>query len=77
LSDECPSVSTCPIFSGILKDKITTTQIYKKQYCLAGPEARNNCRRFQCKEKYGKVPDKLLPNSNKSVKDIGRENGWL
>ena len=39
----------------------------KPQYCEAGIEGGNNCRRFQCKQKFGKVPENLLPNSNKSL----------
>jgi hypothetical protein len=76
MNDVCPSAEKCPIFTGILKDKSFTTKAYKEQYCEAGIEGRNNCRRFQCKQKFGKVPENLLPNSNKSLDDIQKENNW-
>ncbi|URA10343.1 hypothetical protein [Thermospira aquatica] len=77
MSDICPNVAKCPIFTGILKDRTFTTNAYKQLYCEAGLEGRNKCKRFQCKQKYGKVPDNLLPNSIKTLEEIGRENNWL
>jgi len=76
MNDICPMAEKCPIFSGILKGKDFTTKSYKSQFCEAGTEGRNNCRRFQCKQKYGKVPENLLPNSNQTIDAIGKENNW-
>ncbi|HNZ27239.1 MAG TPA: hypothetical protein PK385_02350 [Spirochaetota bacterium] len=70
----CPSAEKCPIFSGILKGKDYTTKSYKAKYCEAGVEGRNSCKRFQCKQKFGKVPDTLLPNTYKTLDEIQRES---
>lgn len=72
MSDICPNSITCPIFSGVLKGKEFTTKAYKKQYCEAGVEGRNNCMRYQVKQKVGVVPPDLLPNSTKSIDEIIR-----
>lgn len=77
MNDICPSADGCPIFQGILKNKEFTTQLYKKEYCEAGEPGREKCRRWQCKQKYGMVPDKLLPNSFKTLDQIGHENRWI
>ncbi len=69
----CPSSPKCPIFTGILKDKFFTTKAYKAQFCEAGEEGRNNCLRWQCKQKFGKVPEDLLPNTNKTLEQIYEE----
>lgn len=66
----CKNYEKCPIYSGILKDKVTTAQGYRKQYCDAGEAGWNNCKRYQVKEKTGKCPPDLLPNSFKSVEDV-------
>jgi hypothetical protein len=71
----CPNAEKCPIFNGILKGKEYSTKAYKTQYC-ENPDKREECRRWQCKQKFGKVPDNLLPNSGKSIEEIGRENNW-
>ena len=73
----CPVYEKCPIFSGVLKGKNFTTSSYKKQYCEAGLDARNNCKRWLCRNKFGKAPDYLLPNSDKTLDEIGKENNWL
>lgn len=75
MSDICPSAEKCPIFNGILKNKAFTTNSYKTQYCEAGEKGRSICLRWQSKQKYGKVPETLLPNSNKSLQEIGKELG--
>ena len=77
MSEVCPSCEKCPIFCGILKDKSFTTSAYQDQFCKAGEEGRNKCRRWQCKQKYGKVPDNLLPNSNQTIEEIGQKNNWV
>lgn len=72
----CPAAEKCPIFNGILKDKSMATRMYQTQYCNAGVEGRNKCRRWQCRQRFGKVPDNLLPNSFKTLDEIARENNW-
>jgi len=69
----CKNFEKCPIYTGILNDKTTTTQIYKKQYCTNGKEGWENCRRYQVKEKTGKCPPDLLPNSFKTADQVVRE----
>jgi hypothetical protein len=76
MSQLCPSAEKCPIFNGMLKDKVVATKMYQTQYCEAGEEGRNKCRRWQSKERFGKVPPNLLPNSFKSLDDIARDNNW-
>ena len=76
MDNVCPYARTCPIFNGILKGKVFTTASYKKQYCEAGIEAWNTCRRYQCKQKFGRVPDDLLPNSTKTLDQIQKKYGW-
>jgi hypothetical protein len=66
----CKNYEKCPIYSGILKDKATTAQGYKKQFCDAGEAGWSKCKRFLVKEATGKCPADLLPNSFKSVEDI-------
>ncbi len=76
MPDICPAAAKCPIFNGILKDKKFVTENYKTKYCEAGEEGRIKCRRWQCKQKYGKVPENLLPNSIKSIEEIAKENKY-
>ncbi len=52
MSDICPFAEKCPIFGGILKDKVFTTKAYKDKYPEAGAEGRNACKRFQCKQRF-------------------------
>jgi len=73
----CPSAENCPIFKGILQHKDFTTKSYKMIYCESGLDGRKKCIRWQCKEKFGKVPDDLLPNSSKTLEEIGNENEWF
>ena len=75
--DLCPSAEKCPIFSGILQGRDYTTKVYQTKYCQSGENGRNDCRRWQCKQKFGQVPTDLLPNSIKTVDDIGKENEWI
>ncbi|HQJ40791.1 MAG TPA: hypothetical protein PK520_00930 [Exilispira sp.] len=76
MNDICPNAEKCPIFTGILKDKSFTTKAYKEQYCEAGIEAIKKCKRYQCKQRFGKVPENLLPNSGMSLDEIQKENNW-
>jgi len=66
----CKNFEKCPIYSGILEGKAITAKGYKVQYCEAGEKGWNLCKRYQVKERIGKVPPDLLPNSNKSIDDI-------
>ncbi len=68
----CSGIDKCPIYSGILQGKEFTTKAYKKMYCEAGEEGRNNCKRWQVKQRYGACPPNLLPNSIESVESIGK-----
>ncbi|NLT49331.1 MAG: hypothetical protein GXX85_00240 [Ignavibacteria bacterium] len=76
MADVCPSADKCPIFSGVLKGKEITSKNYRLQYCENGIVGRNNCKRWQCKNKFGKVPEQLLPNSKKTLEEIAAENNW-
>ena len=76
MNDICPSSEKCPIFGGILKDKKFTTESYKRLYCEAGEQGRLNCRRWQVKQRYGKVPPDLLPNAFHTVEEIGKANNY-
>jgi hypothetical protein len=67
----CPSVSQCPIFNGILKDKVITTKSFKQQYCEAGEGKFKYCKRYLTKQKFGKCPPDLLPNSSMTIEQIG------
>jgi hypothetical protein len=60
----------CPIYTGVLRDKTTTAQGYKQYFCEAGESGRHRCKRYMVKEKTGKCPPDLLPNSFKSVDEI-------
>jgi hypothetical protein len=66
----CKNFEKCPIYNGVLKDKTITAQGYKRQYCEAGETGWNSCKRYLVKEKTGKCPPDLLPNSYKSVDEI-------
>ena len=76
MNDICPSAEKCPIFTDILKGKDFTTKAYKRLYCEAGEKGRLNCRRWQVKQKYGKVPADFLPNPGKTAEEIGVENNY-
>jgi len=71
-ADTCPKAEKCPIFNGILKGT-EYTEVYKKLYCEAGEAGRLRCKRFQVAQVLGKCPEKILPNSPKSVDEIVKE----
>ncbi len=73
MKDKCQYADKCPIFTGILQDMVITTKVFKNQYCEAGIEGRNKCKRFQCMQKYGYVPDTVLPHSVQTLEDIAKE----
>ncbi len=58
---------TCPIHSGMLEATETT---YKRQYCYAGEESWESCKRFQVREIVGKCPLDILPDSPMSAEEI-------
>jgi hypothetical protein len=67
----CKNHEKCPIFNGVLIGKEYTISGYKKIYCN-NPSEKGwvACKRYIVKEKTGKCPPELLPNSNKSIEDI-------
>ena len=67
----CPNSPKCPIFNGILADKVTTAKAYRTKYCEAGPQGYKTCKRFLAKEKFGECPPNLLPNAGLSLDEIG------
>lgn len=71
-TNNCPKTPACPIFNGILKGT-EYTEVYQKQYCLAGEDGRKKCRRFQVATVTGKCPPNVLPNSSKTVDQIVTE----
>ncbi len=70
---KCESADACPIFSGLLKDREFTTKSYRSLFCESSEGQRNECRRWQCKEKYGSVPSDLLPNAKETVEELGKK----
>lgn len=70
MPDVCENFAKCPIYSGVLKDKQFSAASYKKNYCEAGSEGWKKCKRYQVKQRTGKCPPDLLPNSTKSVDEI-------
>jgi hypothetical protein len=67
----CKNYEKCPIFNGILGGKEATIKSYKKTYCTnPSPTGWVTCKRYIVKERIGKVPPELLPNSNKSIEEI-------
>ena len=47
-----------------------TETTYKRQYCYAGEESRESCKRFQVREIVGKCPLDILPDSPMSAEEI-------
>lgn len=72
----CPSTSSCPLFQGLLKNNKVTIEAYKIRYCQV-ENGNLECKRWQSAQKYGKAPHDLLPNSTKTLEEIGKENGWV
>lgn len=73
MNDVCPNFEKCPIYNDILKDKESTENAYKRQYCEAGEANWLRCKRYLVKEKYGKCPPNLLPNSLLSLEEIAEK----
>lgn len=66
----CKNYEKCPIYNGILVDKVVTANGYRKRYCEAGESGWSTCKRYQVKERTGVCPPELLPNSFKDVETI-------
>ncbi len=66
----CPNAEKCPIFNGILKDKLITAKGYRSQFCDAGVAAYSTCKRYQAKNTFGACPPDLLPNSFMTLEQI-------
>jgi hypothetical protein len=66
----CKNSAKCPIYGGVLKGMNFTTSAYRQKYCDAGSAGWDQCRRYQVKERAGKCPENILPNSFKSVEEI-------
>ena len=65
----CPNTPRCPIFSGVLQGT-QYTETYKRLYCEAGPTGRDKCMRYRVSQAVGKCPEKVLPNSSKTLEEI-------
>lgn len=66
----CKNYEKCPIYTGVLLGKEFTARSYRMQFCDAGEQGWSTCKRYLVKEKCGKCPPDLLPNSFKSVDEI-------
>lgn len=66
----CKNFEKCPIYTGVLVGKETTAKSYRAQFCDAGEDGWMKCKRYLVKEKAGKCPPDLLPNSFKTVDEI-------
>jgi len=69
----CKNYMKCPIYSGVLLGKESTSKSYKKQFCEAGENGWLACKRYQVKERTGICPPDLLPNSFKDIETIIKE----
>lgn len=69
----CKNYEKCPIYSGVLLGKDITAKGYKMQFCEAGEIGWSACKRYMVKERTGKCPPELLPNSFKDVERIIEE----
>ena len=67
MSNLCPNVARCPIYTGILEGKTMTIKAYKSIYC---ENKFKECKRYLVKEATGVCPPDLLPNSHLSIDEI-------
>lgn len=77
MSGNCPNAPKCPIFNGILSDKVMTAKSYRGLYCEANQSKWSSCKRYMSKERYGSCPPDLLPNSAMSLEKIGEKYGFI
>lgn len=70
MNETCENYVKCPIYSGILKSNEMASDAYKKQYCDAGSEGWNKCKRYIIKQKTGTCPPNVLPNSSRTVEEL-------
>lgn len=68
MSNICSKLEKCPIYMGILKDKVITSKAYRRFYCESDNHV--NCKRYLVSEAVGKCPPNLLPNYTRSVDEI-------
>ncbi len=71
--DTCKHHRACPVYSGNLRDISMTPNAFRQLYCDNGIGGWGRCKRFQVDAKIGKVPERLLPNSLKTVAEIIRQ----
>ena len=69
-NEVCMHYAQCPVFNDMLQGMEMTAKNYKRQYCEAGEAGYTKCKRYLVKQRVGKVPSNLLPNSTKSVEEI-------
>lgn len=65
----CPNYEKCPIYNGILKDKLATGNAYKQIYCQKADKYKT-CKRYLVKEATGSCPENMLPNDTQSVEEL-------
>lgn len=68
MSEKCPNIEKCPIYTGILKGKEMTSKAYRKYFCESKEYV--TCKRYMVDEATGACPPNILPNSFQSVEDI-------
>lgn len=68
MSNNCPSIEKCPIYTGVLKGKEMTSKAYRQYFCQTKEYV--TCKRYMVKESTGTCPPDILPNSFQSVEDI-------
>lgn len=68
MSQNCPNIEKCPIYTGILKGKEMTSKAYRQYFCEA--KEYTSCKRYKVKEATGICPPDILPNSYQSVEEI-------
>lgn len=67
MSNLCPNIENCPIYTGILKGKTMTIKAYRQLFC----ESKYiDCKRYLVKEATGVCPPDLLPNSHLPLDEI-------
>jgi hypothetical protein len=70
MGEICKNYVNCPIYTGVLKDVNKSATNYKVYYCEGGEKGWLQCKRYIVKEKCGKCPPDLLPNSFRDIESI-------
>lgn len=73
MNTTCKNYEKCPIYSGVLTGKESTSKGYRNQFYDAGEKGWTRCKRYQVKERTGMCPPDLLPNSFKDLDTIIKE----